>query len=86
MNDVFFENTAVQIRHRRLRDRREHRGKSPPISGWPRGRHQAPPEVQIRENRKRSSYDMSALRARVRAARRTGREALNGKGAVDPRR
>jgi len=68
VDDVFFENAGAQIRQHRLRDRREYWGDSPPVSSRPCGRHQAPPEVQIRENRKRPSYDVSTLGTRVRVA------------------
>lgn len=82
VSNVLFDDTGAEVRHRRLGDRREHRSHSPPVGGRPRCRHQAPPEVQVRENRKRPSYDVSALRARVRAAGR--RETLHGESAVDP--
>lgn len=81
--DVLLD-ARIQIRDCRLGNRREHRSHSPPISGRPRGRHQAPPEVEIRENRKRSSYDVSALRARIRTTGARS-QTLNGeRSVVDP--
>lgn len=81
---VLLDDAGAETRDRRLRNRREHRSHSPPIGSRPRGRHQAPPEVEIRENRKRSSYNVSTLQARIRT---TGarRQTLNGeRSVVDP--